>query len=59
MSNKKPKKQNTRKKSKQDIEPEDFTPRAFKKDNKNNDKNRKKKNKKSNKKILKKAIIII
>ena len=59
MSNKKPKKQNAKKKSKQDIEPEDFTPRAFKKDNKNIDKNRKKKNKKSNKKILKRAIIII
>ena len=59
MSNKKPKKQNAKKKSKQDIEPEDFTPRAFKKDNKNIDKNRKKKSKKSNKKILKRAIIII
>ena len=59
MSNKKPKKQNAKKKSKQDIEPEDFTPRAFKKDNKNIDKNRKKKNKKSNKKTLKRAIIII
>ena len=59
MSNKKPKKQKTRKKSKQDIETEKNTPRANKKDNKNNDKNRKKKNKKSNKKILKKAIIII
>ncbi len=59
MSNKKPKKQNAKKKSKQDIEPEDFTPRAFKKDNKNIDKNRNKKNKKSNKKTLKRAIIII